>query len=98
MHLSAPLSALALLAATATAMPASGSPDVPVHDPRAVLGDGASAATLGKRGTVTTIKLHTGDDCIGNLVTFEVPDIRLSGCLPIPRAARSVRYLIDNGY
>jgi hypothetical protein len=103
MHLSAPLSAaLALLAASgATAMPTTDSPDVTVYDPRAVSDDGTSAATqLSKRSSIMTIKFHTSDDCVGSLGTYEVPDIRLSGCLPISisRPGRSVRYTIDNGY
>jgi hypothetical protein len=99
MHL---LAALALLTASgATAMPTTGSPDVTVYDPRAVPGDGTSAATqLSKRSSIMTIKFHTSDDCVGSLGTYEVPDVRLSGCLPISisRPGRSVWYTIDNGY
>ncbi|KAK0754090.1 hypothetical protein B0T18DRAFT_29438 [Schizothecium vesticola] len=104
MHFPGLLSAaLALLAASgATAMPTTGSsPGVvtDVHDPRAVLGDDASAATqLNKRSSIMTLKVHPSDDCVDNMITYEVPDVRPTGCLPLSRAGRSVRYTIDNGY
>lgn len=83
MHLPTPL---ALLAASATAMPTTTGDSTP------------AAATLDKRGVITSIKLYTNDDCVSGFATLEVPEDRLSGCLPMPRAARSVIYLNHNGF
>jgi len=102
MHFSGLSAALALLAASgATTMPTTGSSTgvTDAHDPRAVLGDGTSPVTqLSKRSSIMTLEVHPDDACVDNMIAYEVPDIRLTGCIPLSRAGRSVRYTIDNGY
>ena len=89
MHLSTPLSAaLALLATSATAMPAD-SPGVTVYNPRSVLG-----VSLDKRATVISIELRPNENCKGDY-TMLVGDV--NGCIAVPYATRSLRYHLDNG-
>lgn len=83
MHFPTALPALALLAASATAMPTT---------------DARTSGNLEKRGLVTSVKFYTNDGCKDIFNSMAVYETKLSGCVAMPQSARSIMYHNHNGY